>query len=505
MQRGGRSELIGKRIGGAYIIVAELGRGSFGDVYQARHIFFEDKIVAIKLIRAHLDTQEDCDYFIQEAYLLNKLKHPYILPFITAALHLDSMPYIVTEYASQGTLLDRLNQQPNRPLPLEEAFTILFQISQGLQHAHQQNIVHRDLKPANILFNTKGEALLADFGIALTLPSGQTIRIESPGGTLQYMAPEQFEGTTSMKSDIYSLGCIAYELFTGHKPIIVSHGSDWVVWVHQHRTQVPIAPTQHNQDIPTSIEQIILKALAKQRDDRPDISTFLVSLQRFVKVQSDTYFNNIPTAKQRTSRQWFDEGNKFYDIKRYSDAIAAYERAIRLSLKDADVYVNKGNALGKLARYEEAVIAYIEAIRLNSKDANVYYNLANTYNNLARYKDAVVAYSQTTTLNEKHINAYYNKGIALYNLKLYKEAITTYEQVIRLDPKHASAYFNKGNSYYCLEQYKDAVIAYDHAISLNPRHASAYFRKSKALEALGWSEQALQAREKAYQLGYTDK
>lgn len=558
MQKGGRSDFIGECIGGAYEIVAKIGNGSFGDVYQAKHIFLEDNhIVALKLLHAHLNSQEARENFIREAQLLNKLQHPHILPFIAAGIHLDGMPYIVTEYASQGTLFDRLKKQQNQPLPLKEGLTILSQVSQGLQYAHQKNIVHRDLKPANILFNALGEVLLADFGIAVALPSEHTIRLAIPGGTPQYMAPEQFEGTTSMKSDIYALGCIAYEIFTAQKPITIPPGSDSVVWMHQHRTQVPIFPTRHNPAIPHLIEQMILKALAKQRDDRPDISTFLACLQSFVKAQIDTYVTNISpsnkdtTAKnttlqktpsltlQKTARQCFDEGNRFYDMKHYSDAVATYEQAIRLSFKNSEVYVNKGNALGNLERYEEAVIAYTEAIRLNHEDANVYYNLANTYSNLARYRDAVIAYCQTTTLNEKHTNAYYNKGIALYKLKLYKEAITAYEQVIRLDSKHASAYYNKGNAYYCLERYqeaitaheqairldpkhanaycskgnacyclelyKDAVIAYDQAIRLNPNHASAYHSKGDALEALGWSKEAQQAYEKAYQLGYTDK
>ncbi|MFL5592890.1 MAG: serine/threonine-protein kinase, partial [Ktedonobacteraceae bacterium] len=121
--------------------------------------------------------------------MLKKLKHPFILPILDASIQ-DGIAYIVTEYASRGSLRDRLNQQLNHPIPLEESLTILSQVGQALHHAHQQNIVHRDLKPANILFNATGEALLADFGIATVLTTAGTKQL-GQGGTPAYMAPEQ--------------------------------------------------------------------------------------------------------------------------------------------------------------------------------------------------------------------------------------------------------------------------------------------------------------------------
>ncbi len=118
-------------------------------------------------------------------------------------------------------------------MPTEEAVIILSQVGQALQYAHQQNIIHRDLKPENILFNTRGEAVLADFGIAAVLASARTRQVGF-GGTPAYMAPEQFEGIISTKSDEYALGCIAYELLTGRKPFTIPHPSLKAMWF-QHR------------------------------------------------------------------------------------------------------------------------------------------------------------------------------------------------------------------------------------------------------------------------------
>jgi len=159
---------IGQQIGN-YLVIKELASGSFGSVYQGRHMVFTDEpIVAIKLLHAHLASQQEYDRFFQEARLLKKLKYPYILPIIDAGVH-QNFPYIVAEYAPNGSLRDRLRRRLAHPLPTEEILTILSQVGQALHYAHRQNIVHRDLKPENILFNVKGEALLADFGIATVL------------------------------------------------------------------------------------------------------------------------------------------------------------------------------------------------------------------------------------------------------------------------------------------------------------------------------------------------
>jgi serine/threonine protein kinase len=203
------NDLIGKEIGN-YRLVKEIASGSYGTVYQAQHIIFDERpLVALKLLYTAFRSPKDRAQFIQEAQVLNKLKHPHILRILDAGFH-NSVPYLVTDYASGGSLRERLDRQAGKPLPVEEALTILTQIGQALHAAHQQTIVHRDLKPENILFNEKGEALLADFGLAVILSTKRTKEI-GRGGTPAYMAPEQFEGMISTKSDQYALGCIAYE------------------------------------------------------------------------------------------------------------------------------------------------------------------------------------------------------------------------------------------------------------------------------------------------------
>lgn len=476
-----RSGYVGKEIG-SYRIITEISSGSYGAVYQGKHVIFDDEpIVALKLLHAHLASPEEREQFIQEARLLRKLKHPHILPILDAGTR-DGMPYLVTEYASGGSLRDRLKQQQGAPLSIEDALTVITQVGQALYYAHQQNVVHRDLKPGNILFNAKGEALLADFGIAVILAMARTRDI-GLGGTPAYMAPEQFEGKVSMKSDQYALGCIAYELVTGQRPFVVPNPTIEAMWF-QHAKVDPVAPTQYNPRLPIHIEQVILKAMAKQRIERHiDVSAFTAALEK-------------------NAQQWLNEGITLLNLKRYEEALAAFEQAIHLDPNLAVAYNRKGAALRGLNRYEEALVACERAIRLDPNYVQAYNAMGLTLHNLNRYEDALAAYKQAIRLDSNYAIAivYNNMGNTLSELKRYEDALAVYEQAIRLDPNFALAYDNMGNTLGDLKQYEEALAAYEQATCLDPDYALAYYGKCYVLYALKRYEQALAAVEQAIRL-----
>ncbi|HLG79100.1 MAG TPA: serine/threonine-protein kinase, partial [Ktedonobacteraceae bacterium] len=273
-----QKNLIGQTIGN-YRIESLLASGGFGAVYLGRHIIFADRPpVAIKLLHDSLASQLEYDRFVQEALLLEKLKHPYILPLIDAGIE-RNLPYIITTYASHGSLLDRIRRSAPHPLLLDEALTILSQVGQALHYAHQRGVIHRDLKPVNILFNAQGDALLADFGIAAVSDLARTMVVDATG-TPPYMAPEQFSNQASAKSDQYALACVAYELFTTHHPFIVVPESNSLLWMQKHLQEAPLPPRAYNPSLPPHIEQALLKALAKERQDRyPDVAAFIQALQ----------------------------------------------------------------------------------------------------------------------------------------------------------------------------------------------------------------------------------
>jgi tetratricopeptide (TPR) repeat protein len=448
------NDLIGKQIG-SYRVIKALPSGGYGSVYQGQHLVFPDRpIVAIKVLHAHLASKQEYERFLQEARFLEKLRHPHILPIIDASMQ-DGLPCLIAEYASQGSLKERLERQTPKPLPVEEAITILTQVGQALHFAHQQDIVHRDLKPANILFNARGEALLADFGIAVVLE--KTRRIDTIG-TPAYMAPEQFDGEISKKSDQYALGCIAYELFTGHRLFDVPENAPWIAWAYKHKMEPPIPPRKVNPALPQHIEQAILQAMAKDRASRhADVSAFINALR-----------------EQKTKEQWLKEGEAHSSAKRYGEALAAYEQAIRLDPTDALAYRKKGVALEYLQRYEEALAACEQAIRLDPTDVIAHHGKGVALGYLHRYEEAAAGYEQAIRLNPTYAEVYRDTGVALGYLRRYEEALAACEQAIRLDPNNADAYYNRGVVYYDLNEYQKAVADYDRAIQLDPNYALAY-------------------------------
>jgi serine/threonine protein kinase len=282
---------------GNYELIRRLGRGGSSSVYLARHRILTNRpLVAIKHLWTPLDSEEARLQFIEEARLLEQLQHPHILPLIDAGIDENDCPYLVTAYAAGGSLRARLRRAPGRPLPLAEALTILAQIGEALQYAHERGVIHRDLKPENILFTEQGEALLADFGIAFLLGS-RSLQSADVSGTPAYMAPEQFRGQVSRQSDQYALACVAYELCTGRR---VFEDRDILVLMDRHTHDQPLPPRRYNPELPLALEAAILRALAKERSARyPDVASFVAAL---VAGASGEGSSLMPTPKQRAGR-----------------------------------------------------------------------------------------------------------------------------------------------------------------------------------------------------------
>lgn len=261
---------------GNYRILDEIACGAFGCVYRARHLYLP-RTAAIKLLHARrLDSERERNRFLQEARFLELLRHPHILPIYEFGIS-EQLPYQVTEYALGGSLRDLLDNQPHHPLSVPDAVSILFQVGQGLHYAHRHRIIHNDLKPHNILFNARGKAMLSDFGIAFEQVTATLTMRSSITGTPTYMAPEQFRGSVSRRSDQYALGCIAYELMTGRPPF---RAPNLMALAYRHMHELPIPPTRLNPLIPDYIEDAILKALEKRRINRHrDVQSFILALQ----------------------------------------------------------------------------------------------------------------------------------------------------------------------------------------------------------------------------------
>ncbi len=253
----------GYLLGDRYRIVDTLGEGGMANVYLADDIILKRQ-VAVKIIR--LDLQKDSQVlarFQREALATSELSHPNIVSVFDVGTD-HGLPYMVMEYVKGPDLKDYIRE--NSPIPLPQVIKIMDQILSAMELAHKHNVIHRDLKPQNILMDEKGNIKIADFGIAVALNQSAITQTNSVLGSVHYMSPEQTRGgMVTKQSDIYSLGIILYEALTGHVPF---NGETPVAIALKHAEDDIPSLRKQNKAIPQALENVVLKATAKDPRDR---------------------------------------------------------------------------------------------------------------------------------------------------------------------------------------------------------------------------------------------
>ena len=251
---------------GRYIVEREIGRGATAIVYLARDTD-RGQAVAIKVLRAELAQSGAAHSFLREIRRHSGLQHPRILPVLDAGEH-EGHLYFVLPYMEAGTLRQRLARE--KQLPIRDAIAIARTIAEALHYAHAQRLIHRDVKPENILF-TEGEACLADFGIARALEKAlDDTTTTSSGivrGTVAYMSPEQASGEREYdgRSDVYSLGCVLYEMLAGVPAFI---GATAEAVLAQRFTHPPRDVRVYRPAVSPALEAVVRKALEFAPADR---------------------------------------------------------------------------------------------------------------------------------------------------------------------------------------------------------------------------------------------
>ena len=255
----------GQKINDRYEIIKTIGEGGMANVYLANDTILDRK-VAIKVLRGDLSNDEKfIRRFKREALSVSNLSHPNIVEVYDVGEE-DGNYYIVMEYIEGKTLKQLL--QKRGALTLNEVIDIMTQLTDGLAHAHEAYIIHRDIKPQNIMIEDNGLVKITDFGIAMALNSTQLTQTNSVMGSVHYLPPEQANGKGStVKSDIYSLGILMYELLTGSVPF---KGDTAVEIALKHMKEKIPSIRKQNPTIPQSVENIILKATAKNPKNRYD-------------------------------------------------------------------------------------------------------------------------------------------------------------------------------------------------------------------------------------------
>ncbi len=275
-----RNDRVGQQAG-EYRLLRLLGGGGFGEVYLGEHIRNHSH-AAIKILHARLIRSEELKAFINEARTF-RLKHPHIVPLLDFGMTFNDVPYLVMEYASNGTLRER--HPLGTQVPLLSVVSYVNQVASALQYAHNLYLIHRDVKPENMLVGATGEILLTDFGISTVAQNSYTSSKQQGliGGTASYMAPEQIDGRPQTASDQYALGVLTYEWISGKR---LFQGTAMEVMM-QHMMTPPPSLSQQVPTLTPEVERVIFTALAK--DPR----------QRFSNIQA------FATALTQASRQSF--------------------------------------------------------------------------------------------------------------------------------------------------------------------------------------------------------
>jgi serine/threonine protein kinase len=477
------TERVGQQLGN-YRLIRLLGEGGFAEVYLAEHIHLGTQ-AAIKVLHTQL-AKDDIVTFRNEARTIARLEHPNIVRVLDFGLE-GRTPYLVMSYAVNDTL--RKCHPKGTRLPLVTIVSYVQQLADALQYAHDEKLIHRDIKPENMLVGKRQEVLLSDFGIAVMAQSSRHQNPQDMAGTITYMAPEQIQGKPRLASDQYSLGIVIYEWLTGTRPF---HGS-FSEMVGQHLSATPPSIREKLPTISSDVEQVVMKALAKDPKERfarvkelaialeqssltvlpqpsvvPIVSTTLDQPQQ-PNVIAPAVNQPSPVTNQvaiplnqsllpdrlsrirKTKEQWLSEALELLEVERYAEALIAFNYALALDSNFAYAYNGKGLVLYHLKRYPETLAALDRALALNPND----------------------------------ITALYGRGLVLEQLKRYADALLTYEHVTQLDATHGPAWRKKGDVRSKLNRYEEALAAYEKALQLDRNDTDASIGKENALKQLG--------------------
>jgi serine/threonine-protein kinase len=321
-----------------------LGFGGMSEVHLARDLRLH-RDVAIKVLRA--DLARDPSFYLRfrrEAQNAAALNHPAIVAVYDtgeAETATGPLPYIVMEYVDGVTLRDIVHSEG--PMPAKRAIEVIADACQALNFSHQHGIIHRDVKPANIMISKAGAVKVMDFGIARALADANSVtQTAAVIGTAQYLSPEQARGEkVDARSDVYSLGCVLYEILTGEPPFV---GDTPVAVAYQHVREDPVPPSQRHAGISPELDAVVLKSLAKNPDNRyqtaaemradlirvhsgekPDAPKVLTDADRTSFMASTGPMHQTPATEQLPAHQPpnYGERDRGGSVGRWAIAVAA--------------------------------------------------------------------------------------------------------------------------------------------------------------------------------------
>lgn len=529
----------GDKIGGQYL-VHKVFMGGMSEVYLSLDIkgFLPFALKTFQLSK--IKERRFFDLFYKEATTWIALEnHPNIVRCFFVDI-VDSLPFMFLEWVSSHewrglSLRDWLRYGP---LDLRQAIDFIIDICRGLVHVSykQPGLVHCDLKPENILIAQGRLAKIIDFGLAkvvnyidISKPSlrykfnknQQTQKIGNVVGTPLYMAPEQWRGEgIDVRTDIYAVGCMLYELLTAK----FTYFGDTLDDIRIQHEKAPV-PTL-TKEFPCWVNDLLFYMLAKQKNDRFENVTLLLDqlsqyyIQQFGEKPKDIFYGKTFEAIDYNMRGLSYHKMKYYDkaaeeynrainldpsyilayinrssnynkLKNYNKALTDCNYAINLDPSIAFFYANRGLIYFKMNKFDQAISDFNQAIKLDPHDANTYNLRGNYYTQIQCYKEAIANYNQAVSINNTNSEFYYNRGTVYAALKCYGEALSDFTNAICFNPFFSESYLNRGNIYYTLQKYEEAIQDYSQTIDLDPTQTVAYFNRAQIYDEIELSDKAM--------------
>lgn len=473
---------IGNKIDGRYE-VHQVHRGGMGEVYlcldletnlpYALKTFQQRYLSASAKLRTAFENEVSTWVALE--------KHPNIVRCFYMDV-LDNQPFMILEWIAndENHGADLRNWLRRGPLKTRLTLDFIIDICRGLSYAQkkQPGIVHRDLKPDNILVAQGPVAKITDFGLAKIVQETELEVISNADGkvgTPPYMAPEQWRGDRlDIRTDIYAVGCILYELLIGQWPYA---GRMTEQWSRLH-LDAPIPHLPPDNPLSPTLNTVLQRCLAKQPDERfPTAEALLQALSQIYADHFDKPPKSEASGEAFTMVDYNNRGQTYAVLQRYEAALADFNRAIELNPNFAKAYLNRAATFSHVKQYDAALADYEQAVDIDPNDPQIYMNRGVTYRGLRQYEAALVDYNQAIELDPNNAHIYYNRGVTYAQLQRLEQALADYHRAIELEPDFATAYYNRGIIYTDRGQYKTAFNDFSRSIELNPNEAQAYLNR----------------------------
>ncbi len=480
--------------------------GGMGVVYLVKDSE-RSKSYALKTFQdQYLYNTQVCSQFIKEAEIWTKLgKHRNIVQAERVIIR-EGRPYIFLEYIDGPELETVINE---KELNFAEALDYSLQFCEGMNYAtSRMHLVHRDIKPANCFIDKENVLKISDFGLGkIAYTPGLETDVNSKDvkgkdilasaamvGTIPYMAPELFSDMTmaSTKTDIYAFGVMMYEMFTGTNPF---HDEDPTEVIDRHLSLEPPNPSELKGSVPKDINNIIKKCVAKEQSSRYSMfSEIQADLSEIYRKHTGREIKLEDSAAEEASTEedWIKKGLSLANLRQYSDAIKAYDEAIKLNPR-TPALVHKGVALSNDGNHEKALKIFDEFISLHPDYWKAWYYKGDTLRASKQFAEAMTSFKRAAELSPENAEIIAKIAQVTTESGNPADALVYYEEALEINNKIPDIWYHYGVSLMKTNKFESAQEAFTEATELNPRFREAWYYRGKAFLSLGFHQEAIKA------------